>query len=69
MTGMESISLSNIQQAVDKLLDAGCNTVIITLGASGAVYASSTDRTAKHVASEKVIPIDTTVNFHKLLII
>lgn len=52
---------SSIQQAIVKLLDKGCNTVIITLGEQGAVYASREDRTIKKVGTSHVQPVDTTV--------
>ena len=52
---------SSIQQAIVKLLDKGCNTVIITLGEQGAVYASQEDRTVKKVCTIRVQAVDTTV--------
>lgn len=48
---------------MNKLLDLGCNTVIITLGKQGAIYASQKDRTVKKVLTATVQPMDTTVRF------
>lgn len=62
MTGIAVTGLSEAQQAVDALLSQGCNTIILTLGASGAVYASQSDRKIVHVPTEQVKAIDTTVS-------
>lgn len=48
--------------ALNKLLDTGCETVIITLGEKGAVYAKQHDRKGIHVLTENVNPVDTTVS-------
>nr|CAD7452469.1 unnamed protein product [Timema tahoe] len=47
-------------QAVVKLLDMGCNKVILTLGHQGAVFATQEDRTPIHVYSPKMKAVDTT---------
>nr|CAD7598698.1 unnamed protein product [Timema genevievae] len=47
-------------QAVGKLLDMGCNKVILTLGHQGAVFATQEDRTPIHVYSPKMKAVDTT---------
>ncbi|XP_060818575.1 ribokinase-like [Bombus pascuorum] len=60
MSGVQLQEPSSIQQAVEKFLDKGCNTVIITLGEQGAVYASQSDRTIKKVCTTRVQPVDTT---------
>ncbi|KAF3420185.1 hypothetical protein E2986_05712 [Frieseomelitta varia] len=60
ITGVQPQGSSSIQQAIVKLLDKGCNTVIITLGEQGAVYASQEDRTIKKVGTARVQPVDTT---------
>ena len=41
------------------LLQKGCKSVIVTLGAEGAVYVA--DGVFEHVTAEKVVPVDTTV--------
>lgn len=46
-----------------KLLDFGCETVIITLGSEGAVYLSKNSQQPVHVLCEQVVPVDTTVIF------
>lgn len=60
LTGLQVESVEDAQTAVNVLLDRGCGTVIITLGSQGAVFATLDDRTAVHVAAEKVDPVDTT---------
>ncbi|CAG2065850.1 unnamed protein product [Timema podura] len=49
-------------RAVGKLLDMGCNKVILTLGHQGAVFATQEDRTPIHVYSPKMKAVDTTVS-------
>ena len=61
MTEIQPLTISNAQEAIDSLLEKGCNTVILTLGAAGAVYASKANPTMVHVPTEKVTPVDTTV--------
>ncbi|XP_020296651.1 ribokinase-like [Pseudomyrmex gracilis] len=60
MTGIQPVELSNIQHVADKLLDKGCNAIIITLGPLGAVYASKTNRNVIRISTDKVQPVDTT---------
>ncbi|KAJ8673600.1 hypothetical protein QAD02_004862 [Eretmocerus hayati] len=60
MTGMKDLSISTAQQAVDKFFSLGCNTIIITFGAQGAIHASSKNKTAIHTPSETVKAVDTT---------
>ncbi|XP_029157808.1 ribokinase-like [Nylanderia fulva] len=59
-TGIQPVDLSNVQQVVDKLLDKGCNAIILTLGSLGAVYASKTNRNVTRIPAIKVHPVDTT---------
>ncbi|KAJ2951815.1 hypothetical protein O0L34_g13978 [Tuta absoluta] len=54
------VSLSNAADAISKLLSFGCESVIITLGENGAVYASKQNEQPIHVISEKVSAVDTT---------
>lgn len=61
MTGVRPLGLSSVQAAIEKLLDKGCSTVILTLGELGAAYASKEDRTAKMIPVPPVQPVDTTV--------
>ncbi|XP_063976890.1 ribokinase-like [Diachasmimorpha longicaudata] len=60
MTGIDHLTLENAQSALNILFEKGCNTVIITLGASGAVFATKTSQTLTHVPVEPVTPVDTT---------
>ncbi|KAG7205384.1 hypothetical protein KM043_007379 [Ampulex compressa] len=60
MTGIQPLKLSNIQKAVDVLLDKGCKTIILTLGEQGAVYASTSQKTIVHIPTVQVRPVDTT---------
>lgn len=69
MTGIENLIIDNAQDAVDKLLALGCNTVIVTFGAQGAVHASKDKRSIIHTSTEVVKAVDTTVSkIIKLLI-
>lgn len=61
MTGIRPLNLSNAQKAIDSLLEKGCQSVILTLGPEGAVYASKKEPSMLHVSTEKVNPVDTTV--------
>ncbi|KAJ0176154.1 hypothetical protein K1T71_008328 [Dendrolimus kikuchii] len=54
------VNISNAAIALKKLLDTGCETVIITLGANGAVYATKNNLQCIHVLCENVLPVDTT---------
>ncbi|CAH0726985.1 unnamed protein product, partial [Brenthis ino] len=55
-----NVDLSNIKTALNKLLESGCEIVIITLGNKGAAYASKNSKECIQVACNKVTPIDTT---------
>lgn len=59
MTGIP-VDLSNVQQIVDEFLAKGCNTIILTLGPHGAVYASR-NRDVTRIPATKVHAVDTTV--------
>ncbi|KAK2576297.1 hypothetical protein KPH14_005662 [Odynerus spinipes] len=60
ITGVQPLTLSNAQEAIDILLSKGCNFVILTLGPLGAVYASQSDTKITQISATKVQPIDTT---------
>lgn len=47
--------------AVMKLLKMGCYSVILTLGAKGALYTSQDDQIPIHIKTPQVHAIDTTV--------
>ncbi|XP_013191574.1 ribokinase [Amyelois transitella] len=55
-----NVDISNAADALKKLLDKGCEIVIITMGDKGAVYSSKKDPNPVHVFCEPVIPVDTT---------
>ncbi|PBC29603.1 ribokinase [Apis cerana] len=59
-SGISFDGKASIEHIMNKLLDLGCNTVIITLGKQGAIYASQKDRTVKKVLTATVQPMDTT---------
>ncbi|XP_041981336.1 ribokinase [Aricia agestis] len=54
------VDLYNAKVALQKLLQSGCETVIITLGHQGAVYGSKHNAEYYHVFCEKVTAVDTT---------
>ncbi|XP_034934253.1 ribokinase-like [Chelonus insularis] len=60
MTGIQSLTLLNAQEAFYKLFNMGCNTVIITLGANGAIFASRNKPKMIHIPIDEVKPVDTT---------
>lgn len=62
---MENLTLSNAQEAVDKLLQMGCNTIIITFGSSGAIFASRDNNKIQCIPTDKVKPVDSTVSVRK----
>lgn len=55
-------SVEEATMAVGRLLDKGCEQVIITLGASGAVFASQDNSVPVHVPTKNVRPVDSTVS-------
>ncbi|XP_046619210.1 ribokinase-like [Neodiprion virginianus] len=60
MTGISVTGIPEAQTAVNELLSRGCNTVILTLGVLGAVFASQSNRNIVHVPTEQVKAVDTT---------
>lgn len=54
------VNISNAVSALKKLVKLGCEAVIITLGADGAVYLRKIDEKPVHVLCENVVPVDTT---------
>ncbi|PNF17811.1 Ribokinase [Cryptotermes secundus] len=60
LTGMAVQSVDEAKVAVGLLLDKGCKQVIITLGASGAVFASQGNLTPVHVPTKTVKSVDST---------
>lgn len=67
MTGIQPVELSNVQHVADKLLDKGCNAIIVTLGPLGAVYASKTNRNVIRIPTDEVQPVDTTVRIDDIV--
>uniref|UniRef100_A0A8D1GI81 Ribokinase n=1 Tax=Sus scrofa TaxID=9823 RepID=A0A8D1GI81_PIG len=63
LTGLEVRSPEDAGQAAQVLLERGCCVVIITLGAEGCVMLSRTEPVPKHIPTEKVKAVDTTVGF------
>jgi sugar/nucleoside kinase (ribokinase family) len=61
ITGIQNLTVSNAQKVIDKLFSLGCNTVIITFGAQGAVHATQQDKKYIHTPTENVKAVDTTV--------
>lgn len=54
------LCFSEAETAAVKLLSLGCNSVIITLGALGAVYVNKEDREFIHINSPSVNCVDST---------
>lgn len=59
ITGIQPLTISKAQEAVDEFINRGCNIVIITLGSQGAVWASREERTVTSVPTSTVKPVDT----------
>ncbi|XP_014369869.2 ribokinase [Papilio machaon] len=55
-----AVDLTNGSFALKKILESGCEKVIITLGDKGAIYSTKYDSKCIHVCCEKVVPVDTT---------
>ncbi|XP_055233631.1 ribokinase isoform X1 [Gorilla gorilla gorilla] len=61
LTGLTVGSAADAGEAALVLLKRGCQVVIITLGAEGCVVLSQTEPEPKHIPTEKVKAVDTTV--------
>jgi len=61
MTGLTVASVADAQAVTAILLERGCQTVIVTLGAQGAVFATKAQPEAIHVPTTSVQAVDTTV--------
>uniref|UniRef100_A0ABI7X0Q2 Ribokinase n=1 Tax=Felis catus TaxID=9685 RepID=A0ABI7X0Q2_FELCA len=61
LTGLTVSSPADAGKAAQVLLERGCQVVIITLGAEGCVMLSQTEPVPKHIPTEKVKAVDTTV--------
>ncbi|XP_018322190.1 ribokinase-like [Agrilus planipennis] len=59
-SGIKINDISDLKLAVYKLLEKGCNIVIITLGVDGAIYASRNVPTPVHVMCPEVECVDST---------
>ncbi|XP_030023563.2 ribokinase [Manduca sexta] len=59
LTNLE-VNVTNAAIALKKLVDIGCESVVITLGQQGAVYLSKRDQQPIHVPCKNVKPVDTT---------
>ncbi|XP_051168587.1 ribokinase-like [Leptopilina boulardi] len=60
ITGIKNLTILNVQEAVDKLLEMGCNTIIITFGSCGAIFASRDNNKINCIPTDKVKSVDTT---------
>lgn len=63
LTGHAVSDPSTAGKAALVLLDRGCQAVVITLGASGCVTLSQAEPVPKHIPTEAVKAVDTTVGF------
>ncbi|XP_078068383.1 ribokinase isoform X3 [Mustelus asterias] len=60
LTGIEVCSVASAGKAGSALLEKGCRSVIITLGAEGSVLMSLDKRTPHYIPTKKVKAVDTT---------
>ena len=65
LTGEKVETVEEAKNVIAHLLSRGCNSVIITLGGKGAVFASREEPTAVHVPAPSVKATDTTVSTYK----
>ena len=61
LTSLPVQSTEETKKAICKLLDMGCEVVIVTLGEQGAMFATKSNQEVIHVPGQKVTPVDTTV--------
>ena len=61
LTGLTVNNPTEAGEAALVLLERGCQVVVITLGASGCVTLSQTEPVPKHIPTEEVKAVDTTV--------
>ena len=62
ITGLTVTSVDEAKAVTSILLERGCRTVIVTLGAQGAVFATVDQTEAVHVPARLVEAVDTTVS-------
>lgn len=60
ISGLSIGSVEDARQVTAEFLKRGCNTIIITLGSKGAMFAKKEDQVIAHVQSEPVKAVDTT---------
>ena len=65
LTGDKVETVEEAKNVIPLLLSRGCNSVIITLGDKGAVFASRGEPSAVHVPAPSVKATDTTVSKYK----
>ena len=61
LTGLPVATTSDCEKAILKLMEIGCQKVIITLGSKGAICATVSDKEPLIVHAKKVKAVDTTV--------
>lgn len=61
LTGLAVSSPADAGKAALVLLERGCRVAIVTLGAAGCVLLSQAEPVPKHIPTEKVKAVDTTV--------
>ncbi|KAG8190028.1 hypothetical protein JTE90_000123 [Oedothorax gibbosus] len=59
-TNLPAKDLANAEAIIKKLQEKGCSTVILTLGAKGAVFQTKTDEKYGHVQTKSVKAVDCT---------
>jgi len=62
ITGLTVTSVDEAKAVTSILLDRGCRTVIVTLGAQGTVFATVDQTEAVHIPTRHVEAVDTTVS-------
>ncbi|KHJ46097.1 putative ribokinase [Trichuris suis] len=60
ITGISTESNEGVQRAVQKLLELGAKTAVITLGEKGCAFATQDNKNVSYIAAQRVKAVDTT---------
>lgn len=63
LTGVEVANVEDAKKAGSRLLEKGCTSVIVTLGAEGTLLMTQGQQAPLHIPTKNVKAVDTTVRF------
>ena len=61
LSGHSVSSIADAERAARTFIDRGCRNVVLTMGALGVVFASTTDKKTHHFPAKQVQVLDSTV--------